>query len=143
MIKLATTDNEIQVCYPVMAQLRPHLLANRFVTTVRQMQKEGYLLAMLQVEEQVAAVAGFRVATNLHLGRYLYVDDLVTDGTMRSQGYGEEMLAWLEAYARVQGCAYLHLDSGTQRAQAHKFYFAQGMTISSYHFLKPLVAQPS
>ena len=140
MIKLATSDKDIAACLPVMLQLRPNLVANRFVAQVHQMQKEGFLLALQQVDDQVVAVAGFRIATNLHLGRYMYVDDLVTDSAVRSQGYGEEMLAWLEAYARVQGCQYLHLDSGTQRTQAHKFYFAQGMTISSFHFIKPLGA---
>ena len=31
-----------------------------------------------------------------------------------------------------------HLDSGTQRGEAHKFYFNQGFTITSYHFSEQL-----
>lgn len=141
MIKLAVTDSDIQACFPVMQQLRPQLVAARFVALVRQMETEGYQLAMAQADGQVVAVAGFRVSVNLHLGKNLYVDDLVTDGAVRSQGYGEEMLAWLEAYARVQNCLAVHLDSGTQREQAHKFYFAQGFTITSFHFVKSLIAR--
>jgi hypothetical protein len=32
----------------------------------------------------------------------------------------------------------LHLDSGTQRGQTHKFYFRENMTIMAYHFLELL-----
>ncbi|UTA49052.1 GNAT family N-acetyltransferase [Simiduia sp. 21SJ11W-1] len=140
MIKLATSDADIQACYSVMRQLRPQLIAERFVSCIRQMQAEGFQLAMAQAEGAVVAVAGFRVSTNLHLGKNLYVDDLVTDSRVRSQGYGEELVAWLEAFGKVQGCVALHLDSGAQRDQAHKFYFAQGFTITSFHFVKSLVA---
>lgn len=140
MIKLATTEADIQACYEVLRQLRPQLIAERFVGQIRLMQSEGYQLAMAQFEGQVVAVAGFRVTTNLHLGKNLYVDDLVTDQRVRSQGYGEELVAWLEAFGKVQGCVNLHLDSGCQRDQAHKFYFAQGFSITSFHFVKSLVA---
>jgi ribosomal protein S18 acetylase RimI-like enzyme len=140
VIKLANSDADILACFPVMHQLRPHLVEKRFVALVRQMQTEGFQMAMAQADGRVVAVAGFRLSTNLHKGKNLYVDDLVTDSGCRSQGYGEEMLAWLEAYARVHDCLVLHLDSGSQREQAHKFYFAQGFTITSFHFVKPLVA---
>lgn len=139
MIKLAVTDEEIMSCFRVLIQLRPNLVAGRFLKQVRHMQSEGFQLALLQDQGQVVAVAGFRVLSNLFMGKNLYVDDLITDAANRSKGYGEEMVAWLEAYARVQGCLVLHLDSGTQRQQAHKFYFAQGFPITSFHFAKSLV----
>jgi hypothetical protein len=47
-------------------------------------------------------------------------------------------MEWLEAEARRQGADTFALDSGVQRAQAHKFYFNQGMSIFSYSFAKPL-----
>lgn len=137
-ISLAQSDQAIADCYGVMAQLRPHLKQQEFVATIHRMQAEGFQLAAVREQGRVVAVAGFRVASNLHLGKNLYVDDLVTDEAARSRGHGEQLLAWLEAQARAQGCTTLHLDSGCHRAQAHKFYFAQGMTISSFHFIKPL-----
>lgn len=137
-ICLAQSDQAIADCFAVMSQLRPHLQPAHFVATVRQMQAEGFQLACGLDQGRVVAVAGFRVSTNLHLGKNLYVDDLVTDPERRSEGYGGQLLAWLEALARQQDCRSLHLDSGCQRQQAHKFYFAQGMTITSFHFVKPL-----
>jgi len=111
-IRLAETDEEIRACFPVMAQLRPHLDAEGFVARVRRQMGGGYRLAFLEDGGRVAAVAGFRVTENLAWGRFLYVDDLVTDGGSRSQGYGERIFDWLVAEAGREGCDELHLDSG-------------------------------
>ena len=130
----AKTDDEIQNCFDVMSELRTHLTREDFLATVRHMESEGYRLAYINDDERVVAVAGYRIYTNLFLGKNLYVDDLVTSANARSKGYGKQMLDWLRDKARDAACRSFHLDSGTARGQAHKFYFDQGFTISSYHF---------
>ena len=137
-VKLAQTDAEILRCYPVMAQLRPHVTAEEFVNRVRAQQAQGYRLAYLPAEDpgEAVAVAGFRVMEMLATGRTLYVDDLVTDEAQRSRGHGKAMLDWLQAHARDAGCATFSLDSGTQRREAHAFYFREGMRVTSFHFAK-------
>ena len=88
--------------------------------------------------ETVAGVALWRLIENTYEGRRLYVDDLVTDETRRSQGVGKALLGHLEATARRLGCDVLALDSGAQRAAAHKFYFREGMHIPGFCFRKDL-----
>jgi GNAT superfamily N-acetyltransferase len=132
--RLAIADVDIAACYAVMAQLRPHLVEDQFVETVHRMHATGFQLAMRTHEERVMAVAGFRIIENLHTGRILYVDDLVTDATARSGGHGAALLRWLADYARDHRCLALELDSGTHRHGAHKFYLREGMTISDFHF---------
>lgn len=133
-IALATTDADLAACFPVIAQLRPHLTPEEFSQRVRRQQGSGFQLAACRADGEVVAVAGFRVLENLAWGRFLYVDDLVTDETSRSQGYGEALFDWLVARARVEGCGQLHLDSGVQRFGAHRFYLARRMDITSHHF---------
>ncbi len=133
-IQLANSDSEISACFAVMQQLRPHISEEAFLPRVRQQQESGYHLASLQDEGNVVAVAGFRLGLNLAWGRFLYVDDLVTLPQHRSKGYGNQLLAWLRDYATEQGCAQLHLDSGIQRKEAHRFYLREGMKKASYHF---------
>ena len=139
-IRLATTDAEILSCHPVMNHLRPRYSSSEFLSRVRQQQGEGYKLAMLAEEDLVVAVAGYRVGHNLAWGKYLYVDDLVTDASRRSEGHGERLMDWLVDTARAQSCDELHLDSGVQRYGAHRFYLRYGMDITSHHFRMALPA---
>lgn len=133
-IRLATTDAEIAACYPVMRELRPHLARASFVDRVRSQQAGGYHLALAATAEGIVAVAGFRILENLASGRFLYLDDLVTAPAQRSRGHGQAMLAWLRAYALREGCAELHLDSGMQRKDAHRFYEREGIPATGLHF---------
>lgn len=139
-IRDATTDEEIARCFAVMRQLRPHLVEGEFVSTVRRQMEEGYLLAYLEDDGEVRAVAGYRITENLASSRFLYVDDLVTDEAARSRGYGARLLTWLEDRARAAGCRSLQLDSGVQRFDAHRFYHLHRMTIASHHFRMNLPA---
>ncbi len=134
----AESDPDILRCFPVMAQLRPHLVEAEFVARVRRMQREGFILARLEEEGAVRAVAGYRYHEKLFSGRTLYVDDLVSDPTRRSQGHGARLLAWLADQARARDCDLLELDSGVQRFDAHRFYFRERMRIASYHFSRAL-----
>jgi GNAT superfamily N-acetyltransferase len=137
-VALATTDAEIERCFPVMQQLRPHLVSTEFVARVRRQQAEGYRLAYLGDAGAVCAVAGFRIFDKLHSGRTLYVDDLVTDAAQRSRGYGENLFTWLVTHARAEGCDGLDLDSGVQRFGAHRFYLNRRMDLTSHHFFLDL-----
>jgi GNAT superfamily N-acetyltransferase len=120
--------------YPVMVQLRPHLSEDEFYDHVSEQMRDGYQLVYLASDAGTVTVAGFRFSNTLAWGKILYVDDLVTSKNQRSQGHGEEMLEWLIEYARKNGCAELHLDSGIKRYEAHRFYLGYGMDITCHHF---------
>ncbi|MEO6004718.1 MAG: GNAT family N-acetyltransferase [Opitutus sp.] len=138
-VALAESDSAIAACFPVMHQLRPHLIADQFVPQVRRMERQGYRLAYAtDPSGQVRAVAGFREMEMLFSGPTMYVDDLVTDVASRSQGYGDQLIDWLVARARAGGIQEFSLDSGTQRVDAHRFYLRKRMKISCFHFSLPL-----
>jgi GNAT superfamily N-acetyltransferase len=133
-VHMAETDAEIAECFPVMHQLRPHLEETSFVGRVHELQREGYALAYVRDDGEVVSVAGFRIMENLFSGRLLYLDDLSSCEGKRSRGYGKTLFAWLVDHARARGCAYLELDSGVQRFDAHRFYLTNRMIISAHHF---------
>ena len=136
-IFLAKGDDEIRSCYAVMAELRPHVSAEEFLSRIRRQQEiAGYELAGITAEAggEVKAVAGFRISENLAWGKFLYVDDLVSKSDDRSKGYGGALFDWLVEYARSNDCDQLHLDSNVQRFAAHRFYLVKRMNIQAYHF---------
>jgi hypothetical protein len=50
---LSETDADIHVRFPVMVQLRPHLLETEFVDYVRHQEQDGYRLTLLEDNSQV------------------------------------------------------------------------------------------
>jgi len=139
-IRIAASDCEIAACYPVMQALRPHIAEDEFLSRVRRQEKTGYRLAFVEQADGVVAAAGFRIGENLAWGRFLYVDDLVTLPANRSTGFGAGLLAWLRDFAVKQGCTQLHLDSGIQREDAHRFYAREGLSMTSFHFVEQLTS---
>ena len=134
-IAIASSDKQIRATRDVMLQLRPNLPSQGYLTTVkRMMQADGYRLVGLREKDVVRAVAGYRYIEMLYCGKIMYVDDLNTDEAHRSRGFGKALLDWLKAQAKANGCGQLHLDSGVQRGQTHRFYFREGMSINAYHF---------
>ncbi len=118
-------------------QLRPQL-PEAYAAKMQRVFDDGARMSIATTEREVVGVAVFRIHENTFDGVQMYVDDLVTDESQRSRGIGKALLRHLEDAARGAGCAKLNLDSGTQRQQAHRFYFREGMVVTSFHFAKPL-----
>ena len=137
-IEIADSDEDIRAAFEAMRHLRDLPNAQAFLERVRQLQPDGYLLAVLDHGGEIVAAAGFRIGDKLAWGKHLYVDDLVTIPAARSKGHGKALLSWLCDYARSNGCAQLHLDSGAQRLDTHRFYEREGLSPSSLHFRREL-----
>lgn len=118
-------------------ELRPHLGAD-YVAALRPVFADGARMCVATRGDRVVGVAVHRTYVNTCDGLHMYVDDLVTDSRERSTGVGRTLLRFLQAKARAAGCGQFTLDSGTQRQQAHKFYFREGMVVVGFHFRAPL-----
>jgi GNAT superfamily N-acetyltransferase len=116
-------------------QLRPQLDAD-YVNAMQRIFADGGEMAVAVNGSQVAGVAVYRAFRNTHVGLRFYVDDLVTDELSRSTGVGHALLHWLETEAKSRGCPGIDLESGVQRAGAHRFYFREGFVIPSFSFRK-------
>uniref|UniRef100_A0AAU2K0M0 GNAT family N-acetyltransferase n=1 Tax=Streptomyces sp. NBC_00049 TaxID=2903617 RepID=A0AAU2K0M0_9ACTN len=124
---------------PVLLELRPHLTEELFRGIVAEGRSQGLrFTAAYDADGACVGAAGWRVVANTSTVRMLYVDDLVTASTVRSSGVGRALLAHLEEHGRAAGCTALTLDSGTQRTDAHRFYFRERMAVTAFNFGKPL-----
>ena len=123
-------------------QLRPHLPSD-YAARMRQVFAGGAEMVVALVDGNVAGITVFRILEKTHSGRDLYCDDLVTDEKRRSTGVGRALMQYMEGICRERACDTFSLDSGAQRQQAHKFYFREGMTITSFHFDKKISKTPT
>jgi GNAT superfamily N-acetyltransferase len=134
-IAVAASDAEILACFGLMKQLRPNLAdAPSFLAQVRRQETQGYRLTAVWRGDRPVACAGWRLTENTIRGRFVYVDDLVTDAAARSAGLGDRLFDALVAEARALGCRAFVLDSGVANGAAHRFYFRKRMTASALHF---------
>jgi GNAT superfamily N-acetyltransferase len=119
-------------------QLRPQMPEDYLAKMQRVFDGGGRML-IATLGEVAAGLAVWRSFENTFAGRYLYVDDLVTDEAQRSRGAGKALLSRCAEIAAELGCHELVLDSGVQRADAHRFYFREGLAINAFNFGKPIV----
>jgi GNAT superfamily N-acetyltransferase len=122
-------------------QLRPHL--GEYVARMKEVLAAGAEMAVAVEDGRVKGVTVFRILEKTHSGRDLYCDDLVTDEAQRSTGVGHALMQYMEQVCRERACDTFSLDSGAWRQQAHKFYFREGMTITSFHFDKKISPRPT
>ena len=127
----------LRMAEAVHRQLRPHLPPD-YAGKMAAVFANGGRMAIVVENDTAVSVAVWRLIENTADGRRVYVDDLVSDEQRRSQGSGKLLLDWLETQAVALGCDALTLDSGVQRHRAHRFYFREGMHVSSYCFRKAL-----
>jgi len=82
----------------------------------------------------VLGLAVYRVYEDTFNGTRFYVDDLITDERNRSKGVGHLLMDYLKQQTRLRKVNRVTLESGTQRQQAHRFYFREGFIIPSFSF---------
>ncbi|QCO16200.1 GNAT family N-acetyltransferase [Azospirillum brasilense] len=138
-ITLAKSDADIADSYAVVKELRTHMTdPDAYAAQIRRQMEDGYNLALLRIDGEVAGCGGFRVHETLSRGRYMYVEDLVTSPKHRSFGLGDKLFDWLAGQAREKGCAQMEIISGVQRGDAHRFYHRKRMTVKAFQLVLPL-----
>ena len=132
-IQLASSEAEIERCYPIVARWREIANCAQFVRHIREQQKFGYHFVYLE-DDKIEAIAGFYILPTIARGRVLYLDDWIGETSEYASGYSRILFDWLIDYAREKHCQSLRLNSSIQNPQAHQFYFRNQMTIEAFHF---------
>ncbi len=134
------SEEEIRQAFAVLRDFRAHLTEAAYLELVADMRKQGYRMFGLRDSGRLVSVAGVRIITNFRWGRHLWVYDLVTGAADRSEGYGGELLGWLEEFAARNGCALVALSSDMTKTETHRF-FEERMSYKrlSYVFTKGVV----
>ena len=141
VVPVTAADGELlRSAERVHRQLRPHIAD--YVPRMKEGLAGGAEMAVALDGAEVRGITVFRILEKTHSGRELYCDDLVTDEAKRSTGVGHALIEYMERIGRERKCDMLALDSGTQRQQAHKFYFREGMLVTSFHFNKKVSDRP-
>jgi ribosomal protein S18 acetylase RimI-like enzyme len=130
----AETPTEVMACFYVMRQLRPQLNTPAdFLARVATQRTQGYRLLAAWEDGKPIALAGYRYLDNMIHGRFMYVDDLVTDAAGRRRGIGECLLDELRKLGRAGHCDRLVLDTALTNGLAQRFYGRTGLLARGLH----------
>lgn len=129
----------LSAAFDLVRQLRPRLSDVRGWLDIYERQAaSGYRVLISVRDAKPNAMAGFRIQENLIHGRFLYVDDLVTDSAARNMGLGKQVLAALIGIAEKSNCSHLVLDTAMANHDAQRFYSRFGMTPLATKFVKKI-----
>jgi len=139
VLRHADDVDALLACFPVIRQLRPSLHnADDWLDRSWRMAADGYRVLAAWRERRAVAVAGYRVARNLIHGRFLYVDDLVTEPEERGSGLGARLLDELASIAAAAGCDRMVLDTAADNLAARRFFEREGLFGVVTGYVKPL-----
>lgn len=131
------SKNDLERCYPIMKELRPHLSFEDYISTYNDSHAaDGYEIVAIEDQGQILAVMGYRFLSDYVRGKHVYVDDLVSTEKARSQGLGAELLKFAEEIAKTNNCKSLRLCTGIENDRGIKFYDRNGWTKRSYAYVK-------
>lgn len=137
-MKTITVSNsqELELIFPVIRELRPHLDYAEFRKRLEGAQKGGYRLIGVPSENGFQAAMGYRIIEDFVHGRHLYVDDLIVTEEARSTGLGAQLLQLAEQLAREEKCEGLRLCTGIENERGKKFYEREGWTLRAVAYKK-------
>jgi len=135
-VREVTTDDGWDGAVPVLRQLWSHV-DDAFVYEWRE-EADYRLFGLYETgepdgsetdSEALVAVAGVSIQRVLHHERNLWVHDFVVDEQRRGEGFGGELLEWLDAWARGRGCENLALACVADNGEARSFYESRGLDV--------------
>ena len=132
-------EHEWPHAYTLMHTLRTQLSEAEFLRRMSVQGPLGYRLAAALDPEgtgagdlgaggigRILGLLGVRTVASLSRGRYLHVDDLVVDETVKRGGVGRQLMRFAEEHAHAEGMQAIFLDS---RPSAIPFYGKMGYAL--------------
>lgn len=130
--------------YPIICQLINEALGyeNEFIAlSVRldRLTDNGYMTLVAEFDNTVVGFIGFVIMSAYEFeGDYIRILALASDKDYQNIGVGTTLLNAVEKYAMDNGISTIALSSGSERADAHRFYEHRGYHKYGFGFKKKL-----
>ncbi len=137
-LKELISFEEMKAQYFLLQQLNPRLLQDDYETMLPDMIRNGYRQVVVLENGTPVGMSGFWINTKLYCGKYIEMDNVVTNVTHRSKGIGKILCDWITQKGRAEGCRHILLDAYVNNRDAHRFYFREGFFIEGFHMNKKI-----
>lgn len=137
-IRELLTDTELLTIYPLLHQLNPDISEERFRRLLPEVRAGGYRCIGAFDEDELVAIAGFRITARFWCGRYIDFDNVIVAEQYRNSKLGQMLVDWVEEEGRRAGCDNSLVEVYARSHAAHRFYFRKGYDMPGYLLVKPL-----
>lgn len=131
----STAGREYREAVPILRQLWTEQTPGEVVD---RMSEERYRAFSGFVDGDLVGVAGVVVEGLFHHVRHAWLYDLVVDEPQRGEGYGSELVAFVEAWAAERDSESVTLASPLGKAATHGYYQRRGYETWGYVVEKEL-----
>lgn len=114
----------------------PDLTAETYQAMLPDMISKSYVQIVASMAGQDVGVVAYWLIPRLWTGLTLDLDNFVVMPEYRSQGIGEQILAYIEGIAKQNGCVKVVLDAYTNNFKAQKFYLTHNYRQLGFHLVK-------
>ncbi len=118
-IRMLEEERERQEAAPLLQQLWTDRDRDEIVAWTGE---EEYHLFGGFADDELIGVAGVVIRELLHHRRHAWLYDLVVDEPRREEGYGTELIQFIEQWATENDCEYVALASPLAKEEIHQYY---------------------
>lgn len=126
------------ICELINCELGYNITENDLMATISQMQKNNdYVIFVAEYDNAVIGFIGLHIRLAFEFQEnIIHIIALAVKTEYQSQGIGTKLIQVAESYAIEHGAAFITVNSGMQRIEAHSFYKNNGFYEKGYSFGK-------
>jgi GNAT superfamily N-acetyltransferase len=101
-----------------------------------EMIKQGYLCVGIFDQEKLIGICGLWILTKYYVGKHIEPDNIIILPEYQNKNIGTKLMAWIDNYAREQGCVASELNCYVGSKDAHRLWKKEGYEVIALHFQK-------
>lgn len=134
-IKLIPVQN-IKSIIPLVALLNPDINEQILLRRLESMLKNNYQCLGVYDAEKLIGICGLWTLTKFYNGKHLEPDNVVIHPDYRNKSIGEQMMTWIDAYAKENNYEAIELNCYVENLKGVEFWKKTGYHIRGHHFQK-------
>ncbi|HZF65589.1 MAG TPA: GNAT family N-acetyltransferase [Chitinophagaceae bacterium] len=136
-IELIPKEN-ISITLPLLSALNPSISQDEIRNRLAEMIETGYECVGVFDEETLVGICGIWTLTKIYVGRHIEPDNVIISPEYRSRQLGQQLMEWVESYARSKGCVASELNCYVSNEAGNKFWQQQDYKVLGLHYQKKL-----
>lgn len=127
---------ELDTIIPLLRILNDAIDERTLQERLEDMQQRNYVCAGVYDQDRLIGICGLWILNKYYVGKHIEPDNVMILPEYRNQGVGEQMMEWVYAYGREQGCVASELNCYVTNDKGIRFWLNQGYRIIGFHCQK-------